>query len=582
MELKDLHEEVFKFLLEKRKADPSLRYTLRSNDRNDKLSDNYWFLMSGNPQSLYLSFWQAYPFSGYNVLSLPTIRFEIKVDGKCVLYIRETNPNYTPLWNSIADALSLKQTKREDRWEKEYSTNDFKINLEHFISIERPYLNSFFKLKDVENAYPPIGEVDFLARFSKIQNLRSGKKEAFFINFIENRLIVEGLQLTNINIFKSLNLSFEKQVTCFVGGNGSGKTTILRAIALSLVGSSNFKINEIPLLTIVQAEGQRIYNNNGNITVFYRLNKNEKINEVNFVGLDTGRTFKANGQNGILKEDDFLDALVIGFAQQTKSDKYELNPEYSPNIKDLRPLILNKSDNRFDEFQNWLKKLLDADIQNDRESNLLIINEIISVINNITDDNIELDSNKTEIFVKTNRNNRGLPLNLLSQGYGQTLPMIDGDKINFKDLPAVCLIDEIDTYLHPDWQYSILKGLVESFPNVQFFITSHSPFVLTSVPSDKITIYEIDTEGGENKDKVVVHEILENLYGADIRRATKEISEERLPNILHELANIDELIEKNELKEAEDKLNVLDISKSDIAYILAQRKIQVKKLSVRK
>jgi predicted ATP-binding protein involved in virulence len=57
---------------------------------------------------------------------------------------------------------------------------------------------------------------------------------------------------------------------------------------------------------------------------------------------------------------------------------------------------------------------------------------------------------------------------------------------DFTKLPAVCLIDEIDTYLHPKWQYSILDALVKAFPNVQFIVTTHSPYVVGSIPNDKI------------------------------------------------------------------------------------------------
>ncbi|MDM8522958.1 AAA family ATPase [Desulfococcaceae bacterium HSG8] len=43
---------------------------------------------------------------------------------------------------------------------------------------------------------------------------------------------------------------------------------------------------------------------------------------------------------------------------------------------------------------------------------------------------------------------------------------------------AVILIDEIDLHLHPSWQRMIVPGLLDTFPNSQFIITTHSPQIL--------------------------------------------------------------------------------------------------------
>ena len=70
---------------------------------------------------------------------------------------------------------------------------------------------------------------------------------------------------------------------------------------------------------------------------------------------------------------------------------------------------------------------------------------------------------------------------------------------NYKETPAIVLIDEIDTYLHPKWQYEILNFLVMQFPNVQFIVTTHSPYVVGSIPNDKIKIYICEKDGFDAK-----------------------------------------------------------------------------------
>ncbi|MBL8683952.1 MAG: AAA family ATPase [Myxococcales bacterium] len=52
--------------------------------------------------------------------------------------------------------------------------------------------------------------------------------------------------------------------------------------------------------------------------------------------------------------------------------------------------------------------------------------------------------------------------------------------------PGLLLIDEVEAHLHPRWQSRILPGIRQLFPNVQIIATTHSPFVLASVPDAKV------------------------------------------------------------------------------------------------
>jgi predicted ATP-binding protein involved in virulence len=56
--------------------------------------------------------------------------------------------------------------------------------------------------------------------------------------------------------------------------------------------------------------------------------------------------------------------------------------------------------------------------------------------------------------------------------------------------PAIMLVDEIDLHLHPSWQQRVLRDLVRTFPLTQFIVTTHSPQVLTTVPSECIRIMQ--------------------------------------------------------------------------------------------
>lgn len=47
--------------------------------------------------------------------------------------------------------------------------------------------------------------------------------------------------------------------------------------------------------------------------------------------------------------------------------------------------------------------------------------------------------------------------------------------------PGVVLIDEVDAHLHPSWQESVGRWFTTRFPHVQFIVATHSPLVCRSI-----------------------------------------------------------------------------------------------------
>jgi predicted ATPase len=56
---------------------------------------------------------------------------------------------------------------------------------------------------------------------------------------------------------------------------------------------------------------------------------------------------------------------------------------------------------------------------------------------------------------------------------------------------GVVFIDEVDSHLHPNWQQLVLPLLCELFPHVQFVVSTHSPFVLRSLPQEKTVVLRL-------------------------------------------------------------------------------------------
>lgn len=114
--------------------------------------------------------------------------------------------------------------------------------------------------------------------------------------------------------------------------------------------------------------------------------------------------------------------------------------------------------------------------------------------------------------------------NTLSSGYQAVLDIILDIIMRMQkqtqrsfdfNLSGIVLIDEIETHLHLELQKNIMPFLTGIFPNIQFIVTSHSPFILNSIQN--VVIYDLEknllVENG--LDNVPYDGIVEGYFGAD-------------------------------------------------------------------
>lgn len=58
--------------------------------------------------------------------------------------------------------------------------------------------------------------------------------------------------------------------------------------------------------------------------------------------------------------------------------------------------------------------------------------------------------------------------------------------MDIREIEGVVLIDEIDSNLHPKWQWKMVDALTGTFPNVQFIAATHSPIIVSSCKNANI------------------------------------------------------------------------------------------------
>ena len=95
-------------------------------------------------------------------------------------------------------------------------------------------------------------------------------------------------------------------------------------------------------------------------------------------------------------------------------------------------------------------------------------------------------------------------------------------KEGWEQKPAILLIDEIENHLHPTWQRRVIPALLEHFPGLQIFATTHSPFVVAGLKAGQVHLLNRDEKGvvtaTTNTEDIIgwtADEILRTMMGVD-------------------------------------------------------------------
>ena len=202
-----------------------------------------------------------------------------------------------------------------------------------------------------------------------------------------------------------------------------------------------------------------------------------------------------------------------------------------------------------------------------------------------SDQTLELvyDIDKFDFTVKMEGREPFRLVNELSDGYSSIIEIIaelilrmEATASRQYDMPGIVLIDEIETHLHIELQKHVLPFLTSFFPNIQFIVSSHSPFILTSLPDT--VVYDLEKmERRECLAPFSASAIIEQYFGLDLysvesKRMIARYSELSLKNDI-ELSS-DEQLELATLRRQLDDINYLQGPelKTQYEHLQAKRK----------
>lgn len=349
------------------------------------------------------------------------------------------------------------------------------------------------------------------------------------------------ISLKNFKCYKDIEISFHPKMNVFVGINGTGKSSILEAIRISIgslflnvdkykdkISSPGITQDDVRLYNL-EPQYPTIIETSGSLTDF--TNESESIIEISWTrSLEKkGGKTTMNKAKEMLKVSKNMQEAVREGRGNIPLLAYYSTERYKKEKKDFGVIAdgsrLRGYYNALDSltnikfFQNlYYTETLDALQKGETSIMLDAVNEAVKECVGCSD--VYYDIKKSEIIMKST-NGELIPMHLLSDGVRSTLSLVM--EIAFRcvllnphlksEAPkltkGVVLIDEIDLHLHPEWQLHILQDLQQAFPNIQFFVTTHAPVVISTLDNCRIysisqgAVYDFPLQYGLNSDSIL-------------------------------------------------------------------------------
>jgi len=321
---------------------------------------------------------------------------------------------------------------------------------------------------------------------------------------------IKNLKIKNIGPFANGYMEFisdtddlkKPPVIIITGENGTGKSIILDSIRTLFMGvfdkvereitsSEDFLIESDILLngkkinfkTNSKREGNKFVTSNGEINELF-ISQFEPPIKKDFVfdywtSKLSSDSFKIDSIVS-LDTKKYLDDALSGIHKNIDVTKIICFFDYLKDSKNEYENTLGKS------LYAILEKIVNTSITNGKLSHVSRIN--LNPIINIQNREISLEKLSSGNLYLIQR-----LLSILSQIYAICVNnQISISK--YHEISGVLLIDEAENHLHPKWQKVFLKNILNLFPNLQIIVSTHSPFIVSSIENSRVYVCQSETD----------------------------------------------------------------------------------------
>ncbi|MEX2564876.1 MAG: AAA family ATPase [Cyclobacteriaceae bacterium] len=324
---------------------------------------------------------------------------------------------------------------------------------------------------------------------------------------------IKRINYTNFRAKDNLDLVLGERLTLLIGENGSGKTSILDALAIGIgavlthlphVSGISFKENDIKQAKNRKSPFARVKMETFDGIQWDRTERRDKskatLSQIPpALGLTQLKFFlDASVIDPFNREEDFLLPVFSYYGVSRALLDVPLRRRGFPGNHTRFEALENTLDanSRFKSFFIWFYNKENEEQRKQKERKDFdyqlpeleaVRKAIVAVFPGISDPHIMI--NPLRFVVR--QGDEILDIMQLSDGYKTLLSLVMDLSIRMAlanpkaqeplAVPAVVLIDEIDLHLHPDWQRRVIGDLLVTFPNTQFILTSHSPYIVEAV-----------------------------------------------------------------------------------------------------
>lgn len=357
-------------------------------------------------------------------------------------------------------------------------------------------------------------------------------------------MYIKSLQLENVKGFSEVRFDFERPGkrfagwTVFVGGNSSGKSTLLKSMALALLGP------DVGSRLVGPTSGW-IQSGQSKALAIVTLAWNSDHDDFKKGGKLPGEWFDAGVRWFTEKKGDQVPQFRAVEKRNPRGSRIQTAERgpWSPNSSgwfaagygpmrrltgsssesmrftltkddESRFVTLFREDAALSESEEWLRRMHARSL----ESKSLEIEGVLEGVKALLGDGLLPHGMQISritvdrVFVKDGRSVE-LPMAEISDGcrsvYATILDLVHGlcEVYGPKNLfsrdeknkpivtrPGVVIVDEIEAHLHPAWQREIPEWLKTHFPQIQFLVSSHSPLIAQAADPNGLFILPLQND----------------------------------------------------------------------------------------